>query len=201
MKQKTANIFSLSLRLPVWICIAFIGCFNTACHKIEAGNIIINADITKNPVYKKLDKERDYPEVGYYAWPKTSDVSYFNDRFQKLTDTINARNYNCKSFVIDSVLKINIGISDGEEWSGFTINCRNHLFDVKPYFGTDNIVLGKPEPTFDVIEQSLALNKSNYSIGDSIYGKVKFKIIEKGADAKVTHIAEGYFRSKVTKAP
>jgi hypothetical protein len=186
----------LKILFSIAICIGFISC-NTA-DKLRNDDIVIQADIAKNPVYKKLDNEKDYPEVGYYAGPKSSDVRYLNDRYQKLTDTTKARNYNCKSFFHGDTLSIIIGIGSGDEGSGFIIDCKDKLFSIKPYYFTDNIITGQAEPTYETINQSLYLDKTPYKIGDSIYGKVNFKVIEHSGQ-KVVHIGDGYFRAKIIK--
>lgn len=189
------------LNFGLWICLACNVLFINGCQRLEQSSIVIQADMAKNPIYKKLDKEEDNWEFGTDTLPKpkTSNVKYVNDRNHSLKDTTYARSYNCKSSLKDGVLKIRIGSNSGFVGEGFWIDCEGQRFSIKPYYSTDAIPINPPKPTFKAIEQNLILNKPQYMVGDSIWGKVKFKIIEQNGDQTITHIADGYFRSKVTK--
>jgi hypothetical protein len=180
---------------------AFGICLFSSCQSSAQNRIFIQADIAKNRIYKKLDKQKDTREFGVDTTlqPKTSDVKYLNNRNGSLKDTTSARIYNCRSSLKQDTLSINIGIGTGFVGWGFTIYSRKQFFNIEPYYWTDAVIVGAPKPTFKIITQSLILNKAQYMVGDSIWGNVKFKIMEKDGSQTITHIADGYFRSKVTK--
>ena len=183
----------------IFLLIAFI----CGCHQPKMDLITVEANIVKNSVYKRLDKEKDTREFGLdiVQPPKTSDVRYRNNRNHSLNDTTYSRMYNCKSYINKGGLRINIGIGNGFVSEGFFINCKDPQFNVKLYYETDAIVEGQPEPIFTTIDQKLILNKSHYALGDSVFGRVTFKVVEENNGQKITHIGDGYFRCKVVKDP
>lgn len=196
----------------LFICLLF-----TSCNKpdIEEGKIVIQPDIVSNPVYTKLNKQQDIQEFApFVIKPKTSDVSYVNNRNGSLTDTTYARFNNCKPYIKDGKLIILIGLSNGFTASGFDIKCDNSKFRIVPYYSTDLIIEGiETVSSYNIIQQQVILNKDKYILGDSIFGYVDFKLIEnektiykhefpdKIEEQKITHIGKGYFRGKIEKRP
>jgi hypothetical protein len=56
------------------------------------------------------------------------------------------------------------------------------------------------EPTHKLIYQKLTLDKPNYKLGDSLYGKIEFKSIETDSNGETKeHFGKGNFRTKVKK--
>ena len=164
---------------------------------------MVDASIASNPVYKKLDKERDTKEryiLDAVPSLKTSDVSYLSSRDTTKADSSGARNYNCATYLKADTLQIDIGRGTGYGGKGFVITYRNKAFTIEPYYSTNVIDFNKnykAGSSFEVLKKHLTLNKASYNAGDSIFGKIKFKIIEQDGAQKITHTAEGYFRSKV----
>lgn len=190
----------------------FIGCLlllasckHKQFEKPVWNTISLEPSIAKSPIYKALDKQKDFRtmfDVGADASrPKSSNVSYRNNRNRSITDTTFARLNNCRSYLVNDTLNINVGINSGFASDGFIIKCYERQFTVLPYYQTDAILLddGRKPTTFKVLNQSVTLNKPAYRLGDSVYGKVSFKIIETTAGRKITHIGYGYFRAKVEK--
>lgn len=179
-------------------CLCFTACTNAQSKKAF---IIIQPDIINNAVYKKLDKGKEPTDILVYGdkkmKPKTSDVFYLNSKYGGLKDTTHARDYTCQAYIKDGYLTISIGMGSMFGGFGFDIKCTNEKYSIEPYEWSDAEMVGKHrKPSFKVIKQNLILNKNRYILGDSIFGKVDFKIIE---DKKITHIGNGYFRGKVVK--
>jgi hypothetical protein len=105
---------------------------------------------------------------------------------------------NCRAIFIHSdTLSINIGISNGFSGWGFTIFYKDKKYYTEPYYFTDAEIPGF-ESTYKIVYQKLALDKANYKVGDSLYGKIDFKSIETTKDKKrFEHFGKGYFRAKV----
>jgi hypothetical protein len=172
----------------------------SACGKKEENAFVVDPDIKGNPIYKQLDKETDTKEryiLDAVPHTKTSGVFYLNDRDSSTADSSAARNFNCVVYLKADTLQIDIGRGTGYGGRGFEIVCDNNQFTITPYYSTNVIKPFEPTSTYKTLQQYLVLNKEKYNAGDSIFGKVKFKIIEQDGEQKITHSAEGYFRSKV----
>jgi len=175
----------------------------TACNNKEESNFAIDSRLPTNAIYKKLNHERDTKEryiLDAVPSLKTSDVTYLSSRDKTHADSAMARTYNCSTYLKADTLQIDIGRGTGYGGKGFVITCLGNEFTIKPYYSTNVIDFNKNYKTasvFNTIEQYLTLDKARYIAGDSIFGKVKFKIIEHEGGQKMTHTAEGYFRSKV----
>lgn len=105
---------------------------------------------------------------------------------------------NCRAIFLHSdTLSINIGISSGFAGWGFTIFYKDKKYYTEPYYFFDAEIPGF-EPTYKIVYQKLTLDKTNYKVGDSLYGKIDFKSIEITKDKKrFEHFGKGYFRAKV----
>jgi len=116
-----------------------------------------------------------------------------DDKYSKLN--------NCRAqFNKSNILIINIGISNGFSGWGFTISYRNKKFYTEPYSFTDMVIPDEVEPTYQIIFQKLTLDKANYKLGDSVYGRVEFKSIETDKEnKKIEHFGIGNFRTKVKR--
>lgn len=164
----------------------------------------INPTICQNLIYKELDKQPELfslLEKQDSLMKRTSDVAYFSGHKLNLQDNKYSKFNNCRAYFFHSdTLSINIGIGNGFGGQGFIIKYKNKRFYTEPYFSTDVIIEGEVEPTYKIVYQKLILNKSNYSLGDSLYGHIDFKSIETDKDKNTTeHFGKGYFRTKVTK--
>ena len=189
--------------LQIFICSLLACVCFTACKdkKNENNIVVVQPDIVNNPIYKKLNKGKEPADIILYGnkkmKPKTSDVFYQNSNYPGLKDTVKAKDYTCDAYIKDGYLTINIGMGSMFGGFGFHIKCTNEKYSIEPYEWSDAEPIGKHNPVFKVIKQSLILNKNKYFMDDSIFGKVDFKIIE---DQKITHIGNGYFRGKIEKS-
>ena len=196
----------------LFVCLLFTSCSPPG---IEEGHIIVQPDMVNNPVYKKLAKQKDFRDFtpDTTTFPKTSDVSYVNNRDRRLNDTTYSKFNKCKPYIENGKLIINIGLNSGFTGTGFEINCDHAKFHIIPYYYTDMIMGGvETVSSYNIIQQKLILNKSKYVLGDSIFGYVDFKLIEnektiykedfpdKIENRKITHIGKGYFRGKIEKS-
>jgi len=161
----------------------------------------VDNKISKNNIFKKLDKEKEIFSVleKDTLMRKTIAVDYINNRNPNYDIKKYSNLNNCRSsFWKKDTLSIHIGISDGFCGSGFTIFVKNDKFYTKPYYFTDNISVGEKQSTYKIICQKLTLNKSNFIIGDSVYGKIDFKSVETdNRNEVINHSGVGYFRTKI----
>ena len=183
--------------------------FLTNCnHKSNQWNEIdqwdevkIDPEISKDSIYRQLDEQAEIfsmLEEQDSLMKRTSDVEYFGR--EKLYKNYSKFN-NCRAFYFKSdTLSINIGISSGHAGDGFIINYKDKKFYTKPYSWDDVIMPGEVEPTYKIVYQKLTLDKPNYKLGDSLYGRIEFKSIETDEYLKKTeHSGKGNFRTKVKK--
>ncbi len=133
---------------------------------------------------------------------RTSDVSYLCYGKHEKHDTTYAKFNNCRAFYYakSDTLLINIGISSGFGGQGIDIKYKNKKFNAAAYLFSDVIIEGETKPEQKVIYQRLTLNKLNYNVGDSLFGKIEFKSMEidKQGDT-VLHVGKGNFRTKVKR--
>lgn len=178
------------------------------CNKVEKnvnsiksekfGNVIIDSKISKNSIYKELNQQKEIFNSGEdidSTIKKSSSVNYFWDLKNKKQ---NKRN-NCRAYFFRSdTLWINIGIGNSFGGSGFIIKYKNKKFYTQPYHSTDIVEHNIIEPRRKIIYQTLVLDKSEYKLGDSIYGKIEFKLIETKQNGDIKeHFGKGNFRTIV----
>lgn len=164
----------------------------------------IDANLSKDSIYQQLDKEKEIFSALEDRDPlarKTSNVSYFSGERIDLSDTQYAKYNNCRAYFFRrDTLTINIGIGNGFGGHGFIINYRDKKFYTKAYFATDVIIEGEVEPTHKIVYQKLTLDKTDYALGDSLFGKIEFKSIETDNEGgRTEHFGKGHFRTKVSK--
>ena len=156
--------------------------------------------ISLSPIFKKLDQEKELHvmlDAKDSILKRSSDVAYFS----KCEDTINTKYYRhnkCKARMTTDTLYINIGFGSEFSGSGSQIKYFNKKFYVEPYHWTD-VWLGKEfESTYKLNKQELILDKVEYKIGDSIFGRIEFESIETDFEKKKTiRKGEGYFRGEI----
>ena len=163
--------------------------------------VSIDPEISKDSIYRQLDNQEEIfsaPEQQDSLMKRTSDVEYLGR--EKLYKNYSKYN-NCRAYFFKSdTLSIKIGISSGFAGDGFIIKYKGKKFYTEPYDWTDAIMEGQVEPTYKIVYQKLTLNKSNYKVGDSLYGRIEFKSIETdGYFKKTEHFGKGSFRTKVKK--
>jgi hypothetical protein len=194
------QIISFSLLLFIVICIS--SCKSKLQHK-QWDNAGIDPTITQSPSFKLLNQEKEVFSVlekQDTSAKRTSGVLYFTKGHVNLSDSNSAKLNNCRAYFFHGdTLSINIGIGNDFGGWGFIINYRNKKFYAEPYYSTDVIIVGEPEPIYEIVYQKLTLDKTSYKVGDSLFGKIDFKAIEIDQDkTKIEHSGKGHFRTKVT---
>jgi hypothetical protein len=154
------------------------------------GVATFDSSISKSPIYKQLDEQNEFNnrlELDSSRKLRTSDVTYNS-----------SKDYNCHIFYKSSdTLLITIGFGTGYVWKGFHISYSNGKFHTEPKEFQDISIHYETKPVVNIIEQDLSLNKPKYNVGDSLYGKINFHIIETIGEHDTEYYGNGYFRAKV----
>lgn len=189
---------------------SFIILLLNSCKKNNS-NVVIDSEISKNQVYKKLNSQKEnFSQIE--IWPKdstskkTSDVSYLTTSPDEIIDKNKlklTKHFNCRPYFVNSdTLYIEIALANESSRRGFTISYNYPKFKIETFKTSDAKVFGIPFPEEKIIFQKLILDKNHYKINDSIFGYVDFKSIEKDYDGIITnHSGKGYFRSIVRRLP
>lgn len=118
----------------------------------------------------------------------TTDFSLEQDK----TDTVY---WQCTINEANILKFIDFHVGDG--YSGMNISliklANRYRISIQDY--TDN--LNSVNSKYEIIHQNLTLDKENYKKGDSIFGRIDLKILEKRNKEKLIHTAGGYFKGKV----
>lgn len=189
--------------IKLYCCLFFIMLLSNCRMKNKFwSEVSIDPKISMDSVFKRMNTEKEIFDMleRERSRVKSSDVAYLigNDNADKFSMLNNCRTYFYKS----DTLKINIGIGDGFTANGFIIKYKSKKFFTEPYYSTDVIMEGESKPTYKLIYQKLTLDKSNYKVGDSLYGYIDFISIEEdGLFKKIKHSGKGYFRAKVRSSP
>jgi len=182
----------------------FFFCYYTTQVERPSNIVIVDKTLKENLEIKKLNNQKEVFNFNERMEndtlrKRTSGVIYRSYKEERLDF---AKNNNCRSFIDDGffgrkgnlIIKIGLFIGMGE--SGFKIILNKNIYSIEPYL-SECSPDSKNKTTYKIIYQELKLDKPKYKIGDSLYGKVKFKIIEKNMYEKKEHVADGYFRSLV----
>ena len=179
-------------------------CYCTMKDKQLSNIVIVDKTLKENLQIKKLNNQREVFNFNEKMnndtlREKTSSVIYKSYKDESLESS---KMNNCRSMIDDGFfgqkgnLIIKIGLFNGIGGSGFNVVLNKNIYTIKPYLS-----ICSPDPknkkTYKTIYQELVLDKLKYKSGDSLFGKIKFKIIEQNMYEKKEHIAEGYFRSLV----
>ncbi len=155
--------------------------------------------ISKNPIYKKLNRENEIYSIfdrKDSVLKKSSNVAYY----QKNEDTLKnkyLRFNKCKAHMTTDTLFINIGSSSGFSSKGFQIKYYEQKFYTEPYSWSD-AEIEELKSTYKLNFQNLILDKAEYKVGDSIFGKIQFESIENNFENKITtKVADGFFRAEI----
>lgn len=173
-------VFLIILILSVGIFLYF---FN---HIVNVDSDIKNSAEIHNLNNKKLFSI--YPESDI----KKVTTDFYLDEEQK-NDTVF---YNCRFEETGILNAKRISFISGDGFSGLKIN----VTKFGPFFRTDienytDDLSNNNLPKYDVKEQSLTLDKSDYKKGDSIYGSIKIKVIREIEKNKQEYQSIGYFRT------
>ena len=198
----TVNRQIISLSLFLFIVVFASSCKSKSQQK-QWDNASIDPTIIQSNSFKLLNRESEVfsaLEKQDSLAKRTSGVFYFTKGHVNLSDSNSAKFNNCRAYFFHGdTLSINIGIGNGFGGWGFIINYKDKKFYAEPYYSTDVIMVGEPEPVYEILYQKLTLDKHSYKLGDSLFGNIDFKAIEIDQDKnKIEHSGKGYFRTKVS---
>ncbi|MGN7989638.1 hypothetical protein ACTJKC_19995 [Pedobacter sp. 22226] len=187
---------------------SFIALMATSCSSTDNtkqwNNAHLDPGLPKNLIYNEMNKKEEIYSFfeKHDGSKRTSDVAYFRFGKHEKQDAVFAKLNNCRAYYYSKsdTLSIRIGISDGFAGQGLNIKYRNKKFSAEAYQFTDFIIEGETKPIQKVINQKLILNKLNYSVGDSLFGRIEFKSIEiNNQGDTVLNVGNGNFRTKVKR--
>lgn len=163
--------------------------------------IKIDSQIKANRIYRLMNTENEIlngteRNLEGLNLKRTSAVTIL-DLSETRREIYSGNDYNCRAYLNKDSLQIQIGFSSGFSGNGFGINIVNGKFYAEPYSWTDAIDPRIKEPTYKMVSQELILDKSKYSIGDSLFGKIYFHTVENNKEKLTDCYGEGYFRAKI----
>ncbi|MBO9593311.1 MAG: hypothetical protein J7599_10410 [Niabella sp.] len=125
--------------------------------------------------------------------------NYFEGKEHYFQNNIGA-NSNCEAYLEKNTLRIQIGAWYGLGGEGFFIYQSGARFLSMPYYYDDMLDDRMPEPRNIPLWQKLILDKTRYSIGDSLYGYISFgSIFYDQYGESSGNKADGFFRAVVKK--
>jgi len=164
--------------------------------------IVCFVNCTNRDNSKQWDEARIDPQIVQDSvYQNTSNVIYLIEQKKDSTENQHLRLNNCRAYYLNSnILFINIGTWNGSNGQGIVINFLDRKFYTETYFDSDLIIEGLKESKQKIVFQKLTLDKPEYNLGDSLYGKMEFKSIEiSNKGDSIIHYGKGSFRTKVTK--
>lgn len=149
-------------------------------------------DLSKNPVYKTFDHQK---QKTIFAGESENTMS--NNLIIKTDSETSEELYTCS--ISDNKLLLNIKFFAGDGFSGggYQLDLINNRYRLSPYHYTDVI---RPFDFLDtgdyykVLDSRLVLDKDSYKKGDSIYGYTAFKIQRRYGPEKYIEEGKGYFK-------
>jgi len=144
---------------------------------------------------KKNNQKFIYKATNDSNIKRTVLVDYLIERKDFKTNNQLLEYYECSAKNNDT-LDINIGIQGGLGGYGFHVLYKDKNFKIRPYNYSDQNRSEKDK--FEVSYQNLVLDKLHYNSGDSIYGKVDFKVTEIQNKLRTTYTGKASFATKVS---
>jgi hypothetical protein len=134
---------------------------------------------------------------------RSSMVSFLMGEKHNRQDSLNSSYNTCTAYfsTLDT-LHIDIGLHDLLGGWGFNISYHNRRFYTEGYKYSDIVYQGKlDKPQHWVIHQELTLDRTSYKVGDSLYGYIDFKAMERNElGDTIVYNGKGKFRAKVIKS-
>jgi hypothetical protein len=200
--------------IAILISLIFFSCKNENSN--EWGTIKIDKKISTNPIYTQMNAQKESYSFGITdrtsdrkhdtTLRKTSQVTIY--QISDANSDIYAYNqFICKATYFKNIEEIRINIGTGGPFggSGFSLITNKNKFKAEPYYWNDSPDPRQKPSKFQILKQELILDKSKYQIGDSLFGKIYYHIIETKSFPddneinKTEHVAQGYFRTQVEK--
>ncbi|WP_230146126.1 hypothetical protein [Pedobacter sp. Bi36] len=195
------NIFRLPCSL-FFITIILVNCNNKIAEQWD--EVTVNHSLSKDKTFAQMGLQ---PEIMPYpgqdsTLKRSSEVAFLVREGPSRQDPPGTKDNNCEAFFMGTdTLHIHIGLNGLLGGSGFRIKYHNNRFYTEGYRYSDMVYQGKvDEPLHWVVYQKLSLDKSSYNIGDSLYGYIDFKAMERNEIGDtLTYSGHGKFRTSVIK--
>jgi hypothetical protein len=165
--------------------------------------VTIDNNLSKDIVFAAMEKQKEVTDHYYYKEmdaKRTSFVCYGILDSESKCDS----NFNCIAYYWGDSLRIDIGMREPWRKWGFSIRYKNQKCEVRPFFEDIHSVPmdQKTKSEFSRDTGSLVLDKRVYEPGDSLFGKISFRLqelmhITARTQITRTQIADGYFRCKI----
>jgi len=183
--------------------ISFLVFSNCSKSQINDKNITCDRTIKKDTVFGYLNRNNQksiIKEPYNLNKKRTVFIDYYKKECKDCRDFKELYEYYQARTIIDKYdsLSIQISLDGGLSGSGFFIKYKNNKFKISLF--TYNDQPGTNFSNYRVLNENLVLDKANFVIGDSIYGKVNFEILENSKmREEVRHKFHGYFVTKINK--
>jgi len=165
----------------------------------------INHRLPKDSIFALMDTKKELTTFpGQDSTLKRSSmVSFLMGEKHNRQDSLNSSYNTCTAyFTTSDTLHIDIGLHDLLGGWGFNISYHNRRFYTEGYKYSDIVYQGKlDKPQHWVIHQELTLDRTSYKVGDSLYGYIDFKAMERNElGDTIVYNGKGKFRAKVIKS-
>lgn len=197
-------MINIRLIRSIFLTIAlFTSCKNQHSEKWDV--VTIDLDMSKDSIFALMDAKKElntFPAQDA-TLKRSSTVSILIGEHHSKQDSLNSSYNTCAAYFSKAdTLRIDIGLRGLFGGTGFNINYHNRRFYIKGYQYSDVIYQGKlDKPEHWVIHQKLILDKTSYKVGDSLYGYVDFKAMERNeVGDTIVYNGKGKFRAKVIRS-
>jgi hypothetical protein len=158
-------------------------------------NVKENADLLMEgqPEVRTFDDIVNNDTTNNRKKSSTVTITIVQDDINEIETTDKLR---CIASLKGDTLNINIGNNSGFSGEGVTIKYTGKELSTNIYKFTDAGDPNKKKREYKTEKQKLALDKSKYSVGDSLYGYIYVRRVD---NMNTKYYASGLFRAKVTK--
>lgn len=183
------------LLLYIGIGIVSIPVFIAAYYFIAWGPNETDPTLSKNPVYKSFDKQKNKT-----VFEEESEGGQSNNLIIKTDNDTSEESYTCYIDENNLFLDIKFSAGDGFSGGGYELKIVKNRHQLSPYHYTDVI---RPFDFLDtgdyykVLDSRLVLDKDSYKKGDTIFGYTAFKIQNRYGPEKYFEEGKGYFKAIV----
>ncbi|MCT2562772.1 hypothetical protein [Chryseobacterium herbae] len=152
----------------------------------------IDANLSKNPIYKTFDQQKQRT-----IFESDSENVKSNTFKIKVKNQTGEEYYACAIYDQKYNLEIVFKAGDGFSGGGYKIQNLGNRYKINHYSYTDNHSSHTPEEYTKLLESKLILDKSSYKKGDPIFGYVRFKFQNGYGLEKYFEEGEGFFKGIV----
>ena len=203
------------MRLTLLFSIVLFTFFSCQNDNSEKGwkEIEVYDKLSKNPVFVKMKQMPEIIDLYYkndFLLTRSAKVTYLRSRdkdfLEEYVDTV----FNANVIIPhrDSLM-VRISFSDGWAGNGVLLHIKRNQFNTNVFEFSDTQVVDEfgnviePKLTTKIYNQKLILDKHAYEVGDSIYGKINFNLMQvvdlQGIKDAFYYKGAGYFRAKIKK--